>query len=454
MIATILGIYVLAQLAIAVVASRFVRSETDYLLAGRNLGLGVASVSLFATWFGAETVIGSSGAVAAAGLSGGRTDPFGYTICLVLMALLLAERMRARNYVTLGDYFRERFGAVTEKVASLIMVPTSMIWAAAQILAFASIIAAVTELPVSAALLFTVVIVVVYSTLGGLLGDIVTDLVQGAVVVIGLTVLLWLVIDQSGGMSAAFGSIEAEQLRILAADESLLEQLDGWMIPILGSLVAQEAMSRLLATRSAQIARRACLLAAGVYLVIGALPVLTALIGSHLIDPVAEQDTFLPQLALAVLPPVLYVVFLGALLSAILSTIDSALLAVTALVGHNIIVPLLPGIGDAARLRIQRLVVAISGTCCYFIAIGGDSIFGLVELASAFGSGGLLICVLIGLHWRIGGPRTALATLATGMLMTLAGNYVFNWPAPYLAAVAASLAVYLIGGMLERRSRD
>lgn len=73
----VLALYDLVPLGINVFASRHLRTEADYLLAGRNLGLGLASVSLFATWFGAETVIGSAGAVAANGLSGGRADPFG-----------------------------------------------------------------------------------------------------------------------------------------------------------------------------------------------------------------------------------------------------------------------------------------------------------------------------------------------------------------------------------------
>ena len=118
-----LSIYIALQLYIAWLASRYIRTETDYLLAGRSLGIGLSSFSLFATWFGAETVIGSAGAVANSGLSGGRTDPFGYGICLILMAVFLAGQMRTRNYMTLGDYFRERFGPTAEILASMAMIP-------------------------------------------------------------------------------------------------------------------------------------------------------------------------------------------------------------------------------------------------------------------------------------------------------------------------------------------
>jgi len=446
----VLGTYVLAQLGIAALAARFVRTEADYLLAGRNLGVGVAAISLFATWFGAETVIGSSGAIAAEGLSGGRADPFGYTICLAMMAVLLAGRMRARNYVTFGDFFRDRFGASAEKFAVLVMVPTSLIWASAQILAFASILTVVTGFGLEVALVFTVAVVILYSSLGGMLGDVLTDLVQGGIVVVGLAVLFVGVVLAAGGPGAAIAAVTPDQLRLLAPGESVLARLDGWMIPILGSLVAQEAISRVLATRSVQTARRACFAGAGLYLTVGVLPAAIGLVGSRLVS-VAEQDAFLPTLALDVMSPLLYVVFLGALVSAILSTIDSALLAVTALVGHNVVVPLFPRLTERSKTRIERSIVVLAGIFCYLIAVGGDTVFGLVELSSSFGSGGILVCVVVGLHSRFGGRTAALLTLATGMALTLAGEFVFSVEAPYLLAVMGSGIVYAAAGFFEGR---
>jgi solute:Na+ symporter, SSS family len=445
--------YVLVQLLIAWVASRFIRTETDYLLAGRHLGVGLASFSLFATWFGAETVIGSAGAVAGQGLSGGRTDPFGYALCLMLMASLLAAQMRARNYVTLGDFFRERFGTAAEKLAAVAMIPTSLIWAAAQILAFASILTAVTSLALDASLIITVVIVVVYSTLGGMLGDVITDCLQGSIVIIGLAVLLYLVIDQAGGISTALGAVDPSRLTILNREEGIFEQLDGWMIPILGSLVAQEAMSRLLATRSAAVAKRACYVAAVIYLTIGCMPVMIALFGYQMIDVTDNQDSFLPALAMQVMPPVLYILFLGALISAILSTIDSALLSATALASHNLLLPQYPDINEKQKLIITRSFVVLCGIFSYLVAANGESIFELVELASYFGSSGILVCVLTGLSAKAGGQLAALATLVTGIILTSLGEFVIEVPAPYLSAVAGCIAVYWLTSLYEIKVR-
>ena len=206
--------------------SRRVAGEVDYLLAGRRLGLWMVAGALFATWFGAETVMGSSAAIAEQGLSGGRADPFGYAICLVGMALLIAYKMRERGYVTMGDLFRDRYGRTVELVAVVIMIPTSVAWAAAQMLAFGQVIVVVSDITLDFALLTALAMVVAYTVLGGLLSDVVTDLFQGAVVAIGLVLLLIIVLANAGGVSEALAGLSPAQLTLVAPDESFLSAMN------------------------------------------------------------------------------------------------------------------------------------------------------------------------------------------------------------------------------------
>ncbi|MEQ8165323.1 MAG: sodium:solute symporter family protein, partial [Alphaproteobacteria bacterium] len=443
--------YVAVQLAIGVWASRRVHTEGDYLLAGRRLGLGLASVSLFATWFGAETVMGSSAAVAEQGLAGGRADPFGYAICLFLMAIFLAYQMRRRNYVTLGDFFRERYSPLLERVAVLVLLPAVIIWAAAQLLAFGQILNVLTEVPLALSLVAATVLVILYTTLGGLWGDVVTDAVQGAVLVIGLVILLGFVLAAAGGIGAGIAAIEPGQLRLVAPDETGWARLELWMIPILGSLVSQEALSRLLAARSPAIARRACFAAAGVYLALGLIPVTIALVGAHLAPDLAHRDQFLPVLAANLLPPVLFAILIGALLSAILSTVDSTLLTASALVSHNLVVRALPRLSEKGRVRSARIIVVLAGLAAYAIARGDETILDLVVLASSFGTAGLLVTVLFGLWTRRGGPMTALAALIVGFAVTLWGEALFALEAPFMTAIGAAALTFLLGAFIRPR---
>jgi SSS family transporter len=444
-------VYVLIQLAIGLWMSRRIRSESDYLLAGRSLGLGLATFSVFATWFGAETMVGAAGAIYEHGLAGGAADPFGYAACLLLMGFVFAIPLWRRGLTTLADLFRQRYSPMVERVAVLLIVPTSVMWAAAQIRAFGQVISAASSFDVEAGILIATGVVIVYTVYGGLMADVMTDFIQGIALIVGLTVLFWVVLDAAGGMQAAAAGIRPEQLRLFGApDETLLQTVEKWAIPITGSVVAQELVSRILACRSPQVARRAALFGGGIYLAVGLIPVAIGLVGARLLPGLAEPEQLLPQLAAQYLPTFLYIVFAGALISAILSTVDSALLAAAALTEHNLVVPLKPSLSDAARVRIARAGVAGFGILAFLLALQAEGIYQLVQASSALGGAGIFIIVTFGMFTRFGGPRAALAALLTGLATWLSGEYLIGWPLPYLSSLAAALGAYLLVALVER----
>ena len=182
-------LYVFFQLALGVYVSRRTASESDYLLAGRRLAFPISTMTIFATWFGAETCIGAAGAIYSDGLSGGRADPFGYALCILTLGILFAALFWRMGLTTIGDFFRRRYGPVAEKLAVLLMVPTSLFWAAAQIRAFGQVLSASSELDVSVTIAIAAAIVIAYTMMGGLLADAVTDVVQGGVLMIGLVIV-------------------------------------------------------------------------------------------------------------------------------------------------------------------------------------------------------------------------------------------------------------------------
>lgn len=439
----ILG-YLALQLLLGYIVSRRIRNESDYLLGGRRLGGPLVTFSLFATWFGAETCIGSSGAVYDEGLSGGRADPFGYSLCLLLMGLFLAARLWRGNFVTLGDLYGRRYGPVVEKVAVLVLVPSSLIWAAAQVRAFGQVVSATTDLPVNLAITLSAAFVIAYTLLGGLLGDVITDLVQGSVLAISLVVLFAASVGRLGGVDGFVAAIEPDRLSLVGPDESFLEQLDRWLVPILGSLVAQELVSRVLAARSATVAARASSWSALVYIGFGSIPILLGLVGPALTPGLDDPEQFLPTLARSVLPTALFALLTGALVSAILSTIDSILLSIGGLVSHNVLVPTFGIESERKKLLSARAVVLVAGALAFVLALYAEGVYDLVETASSFGTAGVLVTTLLGLFTRWGGARAALLALATGLIVTPLAEYVFELPAPFVTSIAAALVAYLV----------
>jgi len=106
--------YLLASIAIGLYAGTKVKNSTDYVAAGRHLPLYIVVATVFATWFGSETVLGISATFTEEGMRGLWSDPFGAALCLILVGLFFARRLYRLNLVTLGDYYRMRYGRTVE----------------------------------------------------------------------------------------------------------------------------------------------------------------------------------------------------------------------------------------------------------------------------------------------------------------------------------------------------
>lgn len=441
--------YIVLQLLFAWRASRRVHNEADYLIAGRGLGPWMAVFTVFATWFGAETCIGAAGEAYSNGLSGVKIDPFGYALGIILTGLLIGAALWKRGILTLADLYRSRYGAGVERLAAIIMIPTSLLWAAAQIRAFGQVLAASSELGVAVAITLAAIVVIVYSAAGGMWADATTDLVQGSILVAGLLLIFGLFLQGDGFSQIA--ALPAEQLVLRGNDESWWAVAEAFAVPICGTLVAQELIARILAMRSPQLARRATVGAGFMYLAVGLIPVLMGLVAAPLVGELEEPEQVLLHVAQTQLGTVLYILFVGALVSAILSTVDSALLVAGGLAAHNLVIPLKPNLSVAARLRFNRIAVVCFGLVAYGLALAADGVYALVEEASSLGSAGLLVMLVFSLALpRIGGAASAYAAMIAGLVVYLSASHLFEAEYPYLLSLAAAFMAYLACAPLSR----
>jgi Na+/proline symporter len=440
--AALLG-YVGLQLLIGAWVSRRIRTEDDYLLAGRRLGPVMATTSMFATWFGAETCVGAAGEVYQHGLSAVSSDPFGYGLCMLLFGLLLAAPLYRRGLTTLADLFRERFSPGVERTVALMLIPGSLLWAAAQIRAFGQVLASSGQFDEGSGIAIAASVTMAYTIFGGLLADAYTDLIQGAVLVGCLVVLFVVVVSDVGGVDATWSLLRTPSAAAEPTTRGALVTLNDWAIPVLGSLFAQELASRSLAARSARVAKGGALIAALLYLVIGTIPVVLGAI-AHARLPGLDPEQVLSTLARLHLHELGFVMFAGALVSAILSTVDSALLVCGSLVSHNLAPVFIRDTNDAQKVKLARLSVFALGLCAFGLAHAADSVHGLVEQASAFGSAGICVSGLCALGLTRGGPASAYAALAAGALSWVVGSYVLDSDVAYLGSLTAAGLGYLV----------
>ena len=437
--------YVALQLAIGVWVGRRVRTEDDYLLAGRSLGPVMTTFTVFATWFGAETCVGAAGIAYERGLAGNAADPFGYGIAVVLVGIFLAARLYGLRITTIADLLRTRYGADVEKLAASLMIPTSLLWAAAQIRAFGQILGGATGLDVEVAITVAAGVVLVYTSFGGMLADAYTDLVQGTVLLIGLAIVGFVLLP--GG---DFDAIEPARLQLVADDVSPLATIESWAVPILGSLVAQELVARVLSARSATVARRATISAGLLYLVVGLVPVAVGLLGANAMPGLEDPEQILVLQAERALPAWAHVIFVGALVSAILSTVDSALLVAGSLLAHNVLHTRLQRMDERGRVRANRLAVGAFGLVAYGLALSADRVYTLVEQASAFGTAGILVVVVLGLRDGFGGRIAAWSALVIAVVVYVVASHATDFEAPYLLSLAVALGAFVLGGLVDR----
>jgi Na+/pantothenate symporter len=191
--------------------------------------------------------------------------------------------------------------------------------------------------------------------------------------------------------------------------------------------------------------------AGGAYLLFGLIPVALGLLGSVIVPGLTDSEQILPVLADRYLPTFLGIVFSGALISAILSTVDSALLVAAGLVSHNIVVPLRPGLSERGRVLLARAFVVFFGALAYVMAFRAERVYELVEQASAFGSAGIVTVVFFGLFTRIGGTWSAVSALLAGVMAWIGGAYALDLPYPYLTSLAIAVVSYLIAAAADRR---
>ena len=451
---TLILAYVAAQIGLAVWAGRGARSDADYLLAGRSLGSFAVGMSLFATWFASETLIATSSEVAANGLAGARAEPFAYALGIVLIALFVAARLRRGGFITIADFLRQRYGPGTEALAAICIALAATTWSGAQLYAFAALIAAVSPFGFTEALIGATLLVMTYTLFGGLAGDVVTDIIQGFILVAGLLLIGWLMLEASGGPVAAWQAIPPEAFRLTRPGEHWSARAELWLIPMIGTLVSQEALARTLAARSPEVARRGAFLGAGIYLAVGLIPVSFGLIGPqlvHLVGPGAGAlgEAFVPALAEALLPPWLMIVFTGALVSAILSSVDSALLAVAAVATESGYRRLRPQADGAEMLRAARVSTVLASAAAALLAASGESLRALVFDAEAISA-----VLAVPLVAALLGIRASGRAATAAMIVQLAANLVLDrWlgvEGAFLWMLGAGLAAFALVGGLDR----
>lgn len=450
-------IYLLLTIAVGFWASRKVKGSGDFLLAGRSLPIVLSSSALFATWFGSETVFGASSRFLEGGLYSVIEDPFGAALCLLLFGAFFAGKLYNMNLLTLGDYFKVRFGRKTEIVASVFMVPAYFGYTAGQLVALGLISNAVMGIPIWQGVAISAMVVTLYTFAGGMWAISVTDFIQSIVIVIGLVILAIVLVNKAGGVSTIWNNMPVGTFRFFPDGNfnGIVSWLAAWSVLGLGSIPSQDVFQRTMSSGSASVAVKSCYYAAILYLTVAMLPLFISLCVKYLYPSEINGDTQLTLLNMVMQHTALpvQIIFFGSLLSAIMSTTSSSMLAPAALFSENIVKPLSKQrLSDKQLLYTTRISLLLFSIISTIMASLNSDIYELVGMSSILSLVSLFIPLTFGLYWKRATSEGALLSIVLGMTVWF---YFECFPVEIpslILGTLASLAGMVVGSLFLKSS--
>ena len=471
MLVTFIVLYLLVSVAIGLLAARRVHNTADYAVAGRSLPLAVVIATTFATWFGSETVLGVSARFIDGGLGEVVEDPFGASMCLVLVGLFFAYRLYQKNLITIGDYYRLRYGRATEVACSAIILFSYLGWVAAQITALGLVFNLLTQgaLSITAGMVVGTAVVLVYTLFGGMWSVAMTDFVQMIVIAVGLTAIAWFSADLAGGAGRVIEFAAREgKFQFFPAHGGFKEWTFFFAAAItmmLGSIPQQDVFQRVMSSDSARTARIGPVVGGVLYPLFALVPMFTVTAAVLVMPETAQAllkddpQKVLPTLVMQHMPLILQIAFFGALLSAIMSTASATLLAPSTTFVENILRNLRPGMSDVQTLRAMRWsVLVFTGiVLAYAITMQGTSIYEMVSGAYQVPLVGAFVPLVFGLYWKRATTQGALCAVVLGLgvwLLFLALPVLSDAFPQQLAGVLAALAGMVGGSLVRQRTPD
>jgi SSS family transporter len=427
---TCVVLYLLGTLALGVWAGTRIKNTSDFAVAGRSLPLIMVITTTFATWFGAETVMGVPAKFVQGGLNAVIEDPFGAGTCLILVGLFFATKLYKLNLLTIGDYYRERYGKGIEIFCSVAIILSYLGWVAAQITALGLVFSVLTNgaMAPAAGMVIGTLAVLIYVVVGGFLAVALTDFIQMIVLVIGMSIIAFFAADLAGGAGRVFDMAQQADLWRLWPEPTFTDIIfffGAAITMMFGSIPQQDVFQRVMSAKDAPTARTGAVIGGASYILFGFVPMFivaaaVVVMGDNAMD-IAKNDyqRLLPTFVMTKMPLVMQILFFGALLSAIKSTSSATLLAPSTSFTENILKNLRPGMNDKQQLFAMRVTIVVFAALvlAYAIAMEGTSIYELVSSAYQVTLVAAFVPLVMGLYWKRATTQGAILSIGAGLFV-------------------------------------
>ena len=455
-------IYWVISIGIGLWAALRVKNTADFAAAGHSLPMHIVTATVFATWFGSETVLGVPATFLKEGMQGIVSDPFGSSMCLILVGLFFARHLYSKKYLTIGDFFREKYGRTVEVLITLCIVVSYLGWVAAQIKALGLVFNVVSNDGISQewGMIIGAASVLIYTLFGGMWSVAITDFIQMIIIVLGMLYIGYEVSGLTGGVDVVIAHAAAADKLSILPDWNLAAVLGfiaALVTMMLGSIPQQDVFQRITSSKNVDIAVKASILGGVLYFLFAFNPIFLAysasLINPQLVEKYLHTDSqlILPNLILNHAPLFAQVMFFGALLSAIKSCASATLLAPSVTFAENIVKGFFKHLSDQHLLKIMRITVLCFTVFVTLFALNSElSIFKMVESAYKVTLVAAFVPLAFGVYWSRANTLGGLLAVLFGLSIWILCEVL--WPdavmPPQLAGLCASITGMLLGGLV------
>ncbi len=471
---TLLGfviLYLVVSIGIGMYAATKVKNTEDYVAAGRSLPMFLVIAMVFATWFGAETVLGIPATFLQENLGGTISDPFGASLALILFGLFFARKLYRMNLLTLGDFFRKRYNRPVEVVISIAIALSYLGWVSAQVTALGLVFNVLSDNAITQAegILIGAAVVLLYTLYGGMWSVALTTFVQMTIIVIGLLWISKLVGDmpQVNGIAPVVEhAADAGKFQFWpeANWAAIITFVAGLLTMGFGSVPQQDVFQRSNSSKNETVAVWGTVIGGSAYFLFAAVPIYLTY-SATLVDPamtgeLLAQDAqlVLPTFVKTHLPLMAQIVFYGALLSVIMSTASGTLLAPSVTLSENVIKEFMPQhrMSQKKLLWVTRIVVIL-----FSLLVVGYSLWALksetsihqmvenaykVTLACAF------VPLVAGLYWKKANNTGAALSIILGLAAWIGMEFIApeaTLPPQFSGFIASAIGMVL-GSQLKK----
>jgi len=420
-------LYFVAVLVIGYFSYRKIKGKKDYALAGRSLGWPVTIGTLVATMIGASAAMGKAGTAFEYGI-GIMWSPIAIFIGYIIFSLFIAHKLRRTTSWTVPDVLEKRFGRGVRQISAVVLILAVISIFGAQFIAMGIVFQFAGEpmgISYQLAILIAGVILVLYTTMGGLYAVAFTDLLQFGIMIPVVAIVLPIMVFASGDVSFSELSVRLEPRMFDLFRGVPITLIIGLLFTYIpGVIIDQSIWQRVMSAKDVKVARWSPLISGGIYFYFSIIVVLLGIAGvtlyPNIVAEYGDADGILPMMIAHYLPAGITGLGLTALFAVAMSTASTTLLVAAVIVAKDLVPAFTrKELTDAEELRISRIASLVIGLIGVLFALTFSGIFWIMMIAYGIFVAGLFFPVIFALFWKKATKKAAVFSIIASTIVML-----------------------------------